>query len=407
MDAPFDRGEVDRASLDATERLRARLSSRPVAPPARPVRGFLPWAIAGALFVFVAGMIANPWFEAQVRNKLPFTAAVTSKPADNAEIAVLRQQLARLETPAAPPPSERLARTEAKIETSSDQIARDAERIDRLTAEIATLSARHEADRARTEAANANAVAAAERAQAMLTLVLVRRAVDAGQPLGPLDAALRRAFDASQPDAVKAVAALGTAPVSLASLRRGFNTMRPIIGARPTADQRQSWWETLTTTISAAVSSPAPGSPLAAPETANAALARGDYVAAANHLRRLPAPRPQALANWLAAADRLHAGNQALAMLESTALLAQPVVTPDAVAPEKPVSSPVPAVPVTRTNTKVDQTVIGGRIGRIGDIVGNALDLRPRLSEIFGFQRVPNKALPTRTWVAPSITAVS
>jgi hypothetical protein len=382
MDAPFDRGEVDRASLDATERLRARLSSRPVAPPARPARSFLPWAIAGALFVFVAGMIANPWFEAQVRNKLPFTAAVTSKPADNAEIAVLRQQLARLEFPAAaPPPSERLARTEARIETSSDQIARDAERIDRLTAEIAALSATQEADRARTEAANANAVAAAERAQAMLTLVLVRRAVDAGQPLGPLDAALRRAFEASQPDAVKAVAALGTAPVSLASLRRGFNSVRPIIGARPAADQRQSWWETLTTTISAAVSSPAPGSPLAAPEAANAALARGDYVAAANHLRRLPGPRPQALANWLAAADRLQAGNQALAMLETTTLLAQPVVTPAVVPPEKPMLAPVPAVPVTRTNTKIDQPVISG----IGGIIGDALNLRPVLSGIFGF----------------------
>ncbi len=390
MDAPFDRGEVDRASLDATERLRARLSSRPAPPPSRPVRGFLPWALAAALFVFVAGMIANPWFEARVRNKLPFTAAVTSKPADNAEIAVLRERLARLETPAAaPPPSERLARTEAKIETSSDQIARDAERIDRLTAEIAALSATQEADRARTEAANANAVAAAERAQAMLTLVLVRRAVDAGQPLGPLDAALRRAFEASQPDAVKAVAALGTAPVSLASLRRGFNTVRPLIGARPTADQRQSWWETLTTTISAAVSSPAPGSPLAAPEAASAALARGDYVAAANQLRRLPAPRPQALANWLAAVDRLQAGNQALAMLETTTLLAQPVATSVPVPPAKPVLTPVPAVPVTRTNPGVDQPAVGRsvsvHIGRITGIVGDALDLRPVFSAVFDF----------------------
>ena len=394
MDAPFDRGEVDRASLDATERLRARLSSRPAAPPVRPVRGFLPWAIAGALFVFVAGMIANPWFEARVRNKLPFTAAVTGKPADNAEIAMLRERLARLETPAAvPPPSERMARTEARIETSSDQIARDAERIDRLTSEIAALSATQEADRARTEAANANAVAAAERAQAMLTLVLVRRAVDAGQPLGPLDAALRRAFEVSQPDAVKAVAALGTAPVSLASLRRDFNMMRPIIGARPTANQRQNWWETLTMTISAAVSSPAPGSPLAAPEAANAALARGNYMAAANQLRRLPAPRPQALANWLAAADRLRAGNQALTMLETTTLLAQPVAPPVSAPPEKPVLTPVPAVPVTRTDTSVDQPARGSfigspivsPIGRISGIVGDALDLRPMLSAVFGF----------------------
>lgn len=380
MDAPFDRGEVDRASLDATERLRARLSSRPAPPPSRPVRGFLPWALAGALFVFVAGMIANPWFEARVRDKLPFAAAVTTKPGDSAEIAKLRERLARLETPAAaPPPSERLARTEARIETSSDQIARDAERIDRLTAQIAALSATQQSDRARTEAATATAIAAADRAQAMLTLVLVRRAVDAGQPFGALDGALRRSFEARYPDAVKAVAALGAAPVSLASLRRDFNSLRPAIGARPTADQRQSWWETLTTTISAAVSSPAPGTPQAAPEAAAAALARGDHAAAANQLRRLRSP-PPALAGWLAAADRLQRGNQALATLEAASLLAPPVApviaAPSAVASPVPVPVPVPA--------SAARTSVQGKAGGIGGSVRDALDLRRVFADVFG-----------------------
>ncbi len=328
MDAPFDRGEVDRASLDATERLRARLSSRPPTPPLRAGRSFLPWALFGALLVFVAGMIANPWFETRVRNMLPFTAMIAPKSADSAEIARLRERLARLEPPAAapslatvPPPAERLARTEAKIETSSDQIARDAERIDRLTAALAALAVTQQADRARSEAATATAIAAADRAQAMLVLVLVRRAVDTGRPLGPLDDALRRSFGERYPDAVKAVSALGAAPVSLASLRRDFNALRPAIGARVT-DQRQSWWETLTTTIRAAVSSPVLGTPQAAP--AAAALARGDYMAAAIQLRRLPSP-PPALALWLAAADRLQRGNQALATLEAVSLLAVPV----------------------------------------------------------------------------------
>jgi len=389
MDAPFDRGEVDRASLDATERLRARLSSRPAPPPPRAGRTFLPWAVAGALFVFVAGMIANPWFEARVRNKLPFTAAIAAKPADSAEIAQLGERLARLETPAtaAPPPAERLARTEAKIETSSDQIARDAERIDRLTADLAALAATQQADRARTEAATATAIAAADRAQAMLTLVLVRRAVDAGQPFGALDGALRRSFEVRYPDAVKAVAALGTAPVSLPGLRRDFNRLRPAIGARPAADQRQSWWETLTSTISAAVSSPAPGTPLAAPEAANAALARGDYVAAANHVRRLPAPHPPALTAWLAAADRLRAGNQALAMLETTTLLAPPAIAapaPVAALPPKPVPPPEPAVPVTSISTRADLPASGSPVGRISEIVRDAIDLRPVFADIFG-----------------------
>ena len=329
MDAPFDRGEVDRASLDATERLRARLSSRPPAPPPRAGRSFLPWALFGALLVFVAGMIANPWFEARVRGTLPFNATIDAESADNAEIARLRERLARLESPAAapplvtgPPPAERLARTEAKIETSSDQIARDAERIDRLTAALAALAVTQQADRARTEAATATAIAAADRAQAMLVLVLVRRAVDAGRPLGPLDEALRRAFGARYPDAVKAVSALGAAPVSLAGLRRDFNALRLGIGAH-VADQRQSWWETLTTTIRAAVSSPGPGTPQAAPEAAAAALARADYAEAANQLRRLPSP-PPALTLWLAAVDRLQRGSQALATLEAASVLAAP-----------------------------------------------------------------------------------
>ena len=339
MDAPFDRGEVDRASLDATERLRARLSSRPPAPPPPAARSFLPWALFGALLVFVAGMIANPWFEARVRNTLPFAATIAPEAADTAR---LRERLARLERPgagpslaAAPPPAERLARTEAKIETSSDQIARDAERIDRLTAALAALAATQQADRVRSEAATATAIAAADRAQAMLVLVLVRRAVDAGRPLGPLDDPLRRSFEARYPDVVKAVSALGAAPVSLASLRRDFNALRPAIGARAT-DQRQSWWETLITTIRAAVATPFPGSPQAAPEAAEAALARGDYAAAANQLRRLPSP-PPALVFWLVAADRLQRGHEALATLEAASLLAVPFVPTAPAAPAAPV----------------------------------------------------------------------
>ncbi len=337
MDAPFDRGEVDRASLEATERLRARLSSRPAPLPSRPNRSFLPWVVAGALFVFIAGMIANPWFEARIRNKLPFASAAVVKPAESAELAALRERLARLENPSAPPPTERLARSEAKIETSSDQIARDAERIDRLTADLAALAATHQADHARVEATTVSAIATAERAQAMLTLVLVRRAVDAGRPLGALDGALRSVFEPRYPDAVRAVAALGTAPVTLASLRRDFNALRPAIGVRPITAQRQSWWDALTTTITAAVSVSSASTPQAAPDAAAAALARGDYNAAAVHLRRLPAPSP-ALAQWLAAVDRLQRGNLALTALETASLLAPPV--PSAVA--APLAGPAP-----------------------------------------------------------------
>lgn len=338
MDAPFDRGEVDRASLDATERLRARLSGKPPADAPRGRRTVLPWVIAAALFVFIAGMVANPWFEASVRTRLPFAQGLVA--ADEAEVARLQARLALLEArsgPAtAPMPVERLARTEAKIETSTDQLAREADRIDRLTSTIADLSARLDADQARGQAIAATATTAATRAEAMLVLVLTRRALAEGRPFGALDPALRRNFEARYPEAVKAIAAVGTTPVTPATLARDFTAMRPLIGGRPQVPQRQSWWGTLTATIGEAVSTP--DRPAAtATDAAAAAIARGDPAAAALQLRQLKS-RPAALTAWLANHDRLVAANQALATLE-TAVLLPPPASPDAPLPAPRVSA--------------------------------------------------------------------
>lgn len=337
MDAPFDRGEVDRASLDATERLRARLSGRPPAPEPRRRPAVLPWVLAGGLFVFTAGMIANPWFETSVRDRLPFAAKVEE---ESAEVAALKTRLAQLETRVAPAaqamPAERLARTEARIETSTDQIAREADRIDRLSNEVAALTAKLEGERERSETATATATAAAMRAQAMLTLVLTRRAIEGGRPFGAIDPLLRQNFEARYPTAVKAVAALGAAPVTPASLARDFDAMRPLIGARPAAEARLNWWNALTSKLSSAVSTPEPTSPVA---LAQIAMRRGDYLIAAKQLRRLPGPQPVALATWLAAADRLQAGSQALATLENAVLLA-PAVPVTEVAVASPAVTP-------------------------------------------------------------------
>jgi hypothetical protein len=81
-----------------------------------------------------------------------------------------------------------------------------------------------------------------------------------------------------------------------------------------------SWWDTFTSSLSSAMTrAPANEGPVGAAE---AALQRGDSAAAANELRKLPPPRPAALANWLATADRLQAGMQGLAVLENAVLLA-------------------------------------------------------------------------------------
>lgn len=325
MDAPFDRGEVDRSSLEATERLRARLAGRPINPAPAPRRSLLPWVVAGGLFVFAAGMIANPWFESSVRGRLPF--AQGKVVADSGELAAINDRLARIEGAAQVTSpvvqTERLARTEAQIETSTDQLAREASRIDKLTSEVAALSAKLEGEQARGEAAAASAQAAAQRAEAMLTLLLVRRAVDAGRPLGALEPPLRRSFEQRYPDAIKAITTLGSAPVTVASLQRDLKAMSPGLSGRPAPGAKVSWWDALTGTISAAVAPTPAGSGAQGPiDTANALLARGDVAGAATRLRRLPGPRPAALTNWLAAADRWQAGSTALATLETAVVLA-------------------------------------------------------------------------------------
>lgn len=317
MDAPFDRGEIDRASLDATERLRARLSGARPTPAPAPSRSIVPWVLAGSLFVFSAGMIANPWFERSVRGQLPFAAATTPATVAAADVKLLQARIDQLENEDAEtaPAGERLARTEAKLETSTAQLTRDGERIDRLTSEVGGLAARVETEVGRTEAASASAVAAADRAQAMIAVLLARQAVESGRRLNSVEMVLRQSFEPRYPQAVNAVAALGAAPATLASLRRDFAGL-----ARPANGAGLDWWQSLSLAVRSAVSRPA-DVPQAPREAAAAALARGDVAAAANHLRRLPEPRGAAITGWLAAADRMQAGMAALTTLEIAAIM--------------------------------------------------------------------------------------
>jgi hypothetical protein len=324
MDPSFDRGEVDRASLEATERLRQRLAEERKTRPASARRPtLLPWIIVVILAVFLAGMLANPWFEARVRDRLPFVP--TRAPAPSvAEVQALQDRLALLEARPqvsgdAPPPNERLARTEARVETSTDLLAREADRIDRLTADLATLNARLEADRARDETATTAILSAADRAEAILAVILARRAFEEGRPLGAIDAALRRAFDVRHPAAVNALASFSNSPVRLADLRRELETMSSLDGAA--GGRGRSWWDIFGTRVSRLIRPASEADLPPARSAAAAAMARGDVRAAAAQLRRLPAPRPAALDRWLIAADRYATAEEALRTLETAALI--------------------------------------------------------------------------------------
>ncbi len=331
MEQPIDRGEVDRSSLEATDRLRARLTGRPAVTPARS-RPVLPWVLAAALLTFALGLIANPWFEHNIRARLPFAVAAVAA-TDEGQIAALNAKLAALEARAPPAaaatmPAERLARTEARVDSTGDQLARDAARIDQLTRDIAALRGSVEANGTRIAAINEATAEAADRAQGVLVVQLVRRAIDSGRPIGPLDAALRQSFEARYPAAVQAVTALGAAPVTPQALRRDLDALRfPVAaGKAGTARGGKTWFDSLSDAVSgifAAEPASTGGAPVVAPaDSASTALARGDLAAAAAQVRRMPAS-PQATA-WATAADRLRAGTEALAMLETATALMPP-----------------------------------------------------------------------------------
>ncbi len=310
MNEAFDRGEINEASLAATERLRARLMSTPATPPPPPRRSVLPWAVTAALFAFAAGLIANPWFEQAVRGRLPFVQA-----AAGADTRALEQRLARLEKRAPTAPmvaAERLARAEAQVESSTDQLQRDAERIDTLAGQVAGLTARLAAQEARDAAAVATVQGAANRAEAMLTVLLLRRALADGRPIDALLPAARRLFDASDGDAIAALSALAARPVSRAALARDLGVL-----ADSESDQRPNWWQMLRSRLDDAMSGGTSQGPVAG---ARAAMVRGDVVQAASQLRQAPAlARNATVRGWLANADRLIAAEAALSRLEAAA----------------------------------------------------------------------------------------
>lgn len=329
MNDAFDRGEIGDGSLAATERLRARLMAEREAPPPPPRRSALPWVMAAGLFAFAAGLIANPWFEARVRDRLPFAVPAGDAPAD---LTPLERRLAALEKRAPTAPAvaaERLARTEARVESSTGQIERDAERIDELTAEVARLTARLAAQEARDETVMATAQGAADRAEAMLTVLLLRRAIADGRPLDALLPVARRLFESRHRAELAALAALAETPATRTGLAADLQQL-----ARGSAGRaRPNWWQALAGRVDALLS----GTESDALGKARAAASQGNLDTAAAALRADSAlSRDPAVRGWLAAATRLRAAETALGVLEASA--AMPLA-----APTEPLAAPMAA----------------------------------------------------------------
>ena len=183
-----------------------------------------------------------------------------------------------------------------------------------LAGQIAALEAR-----AATLAGSATAAGGqAARAEALLTALAARRALDKGLGLGPLEAQLAARFGAAQPRALAAIREAAREPVTLEDLRQGLEALGPMLATGANRGWLASLRQELRTLVvlrRSGTPSPLPADRLA---RARRLLDTGQVEAARAEVVRLPGAGQAG--NWLAAARRYVAAQQALDQLELVAL---------------------------------------------------------------------------------------
>ena len=225
---------------------------------------------------------------------------------EGGEPVAMTQPMAPAATPTATPPAQPLA----DLPTLT---AREAA----LAGQIAALEARA-ASLADTAAA---AGGQAGRAEALLTAMAARRAIDRGQGLGTLEAQLVARFPA-QPRAVQVLRAAARQPVTLEDLRQGLDAIGPAAAAAVSdgwAAAARRELGSLVVLRRAGTPSPRPLDHLA---RARRLLEAGQVEAARAEVALLPGAADAA--NWLTAARRYALARRALDVLENAALAGPP-----------------------------------------------------------------------------------
>ena len=289
-----------------------------------------PWVVTSGAVLFSLGLVANPWFETNVRTRLPASlgGGPTAPLHGDGRIAQLEARVASLESrtravpvtgslPATAP--ERLARAEARIDGLADNQTATDQRLNSLTTDLGGVQSRMSESSNRVETAVADAATGAAQAQSILLLAATRRALEAGQMLGPLEAALRVRLPAKVA-LVDRIAAAGRQPVTLAALRDDFARLQPGLVADGSG---QGWWAALRREIGSVVAVQRTDAATAiAPsvriDRAARHLESGNLAAAIATIERLPGASG-ATAGWLAKARRLQAALSAVDQLEAEA----------------------------------------------------------------------------------------
>lgn len=323
---PFDHDtpSLNASSLERIERMRARPDSLAKRP-----RSLFPWIMSAVLLAFTLGLVANPWFESQIRRQLPAFAGSATPTADeilaqSKELKQLHQRLAALEAKpvvrAAPADPGGVGQLNSRLGSANG-------RIDALGSQVNQLAAKVDATATATEATLASAAQDAEAAQGVLLLSLTRRALERGDLLALVvpgaEAGLQRLFGNRYASSVAAIVALGTAPVTSRSLARELLALQPVL-TNSGSDAEISWWDSVTAGLSSIVrirdTSVAPTDPADRLIVAQRALAMGKIDAAAAQIAALPVEKRRLAASWLANAARLRNGMRGLAVLEGEAI---------------------------------------------------------------------------------------
>lgn len=199
-----------------------------------------------------------------------------------------------------------------------------------LASREAALDAKLNAIEARltvADAASRDAAGNATRAERLLLATAVRRELNRGLPLGPLETLLHSQFDADQPQAVAVIIAAARQPVTLEDLRAALDTIAPTLS---TGTMRDGVWPAVKRELSNLVvlrreSTPSPR-PADRLTRTRRMLDAGNVEGAMAEVARLPGA--VAATSWLEAAKRYVEARRALSRLELTALPATPAATP-------------------------------------------------------------------------------
>lgn len=280
-------------------------------------RPILAWLIAAIAVAFAIGLLANPWFERNVRSRLPGMRSTAGDVAAQQTIVALQARIDSLEARAGahPQPALNDPVASAKIEGVEEAQQSVEARVASLQAELAEL-------RGRTDSSVAAATEGAERAQTALLVSALRRAVEQGNRLDAYEPALRARFGASHPNEVSALLSLGRRPVEGGLLASQLTRALPTVERVEARDR--SWWQSFKSGLAGVVAVRRADTTAADPQSQLRFAAQraqaGDVDDALRAVAQLPPSQRQALSGWTAEARRYAAGLNALATLETAAL---------------------------------------------------------------------------------------